>query len=145
MPAPVLVEGRQRLAAGDCQRQDVHLQHLPPVLRGSIVKARLAAQPGIVDEDVEPAPASPGLLENPPDVFGLAQIGRHQQGRLGAPRGDPVAEGFKTIFPASGERELDAPGGELKGDGLADPARGPGDNRNASGQVHIPARPFTIS
>src|SRR5207249_419748 len=65
-----------RLARGDGQAEDVHLEHLAPELRRRRAERRGAAQAGVVDQDVDAAKALAREGEEAADVRLAPHVGR---------------------------------------------------------------------
>src|SRR5438094_6902832 len=123
-PAPLHV--LDRLAGGDGQAQDVHLEHLGPELRRRRAERRGAAQAGIVDQDVDAAEALARDREEAADVFLAPHVGRLHR--------DPFAtelrrETREAIGAPRGERHRRAGRRERACRLAPDAARGTGDDR----------------
>src|SRR6266849_307669 len=89
---------------------------------------------GIADEDVEPAVAVEQPRREFVDLDEIAQVDGNERGTA-ADRPDGVVDFFETPHRTRRQHDMRPLGGKVPGDGGADAARGPGDQRDLAGEA----------
>src|SRR5882672_4951570 len=92
-----------------------------------------AGDPGIADENVELAVAFMQCSTKPCDTVEVGQIERHQ-GRSSAVLSDLVVEFFEAALRSRHHNDVRAGFGQRTRGGIADAARGAGDESDAGGE-----------
>src|SRR5207245_556033 len=121
-PAPLHV--LDRLARGDGQAEDVHLEHLAPELRRRRAERRGAAQAGVVEQDVDAAEALAREGEEAADVRLAPHVGRLYRDLFAA---ELRRQALEAVGAPRGERHRRAGGGARARRLRPDAAAGPRD------------------
>ena len=133
------LQRRARQAEGRLE-VDAH-DHLPVLVLHAHGEP-VARQPGIVDEDVEPAHQPLRFRNQRFDRGGVGEVGRRRHGRRPA---EPLGKGFERLDPRARQRHGRALRVQGLGDRAADAAARAGDQRALSRQAEHSAPPMSLS
>ena len=101
-----------------------------------LLDLRGGAEPGIVEQHVEPAEGRLGLGEQRLDRSRIADIGRHAE-RLALHRLDLADDGLQRLRPPAGDDDGEALAGQRQRRCLADAAAAAGDQSDFSVRGHV--------
>src|SRR5439155_1032385 len=119
-----------RLARGDGEAEDVHLEHLAPELGRRRAERRAAAETGVVDQDVDAAEALARDREEAEDVLLAPHVGRLDRDLAAELR----RQAREAIGAARGEHQRGAGRGERARRLRPDAARRAGDHGGLAGE-----------
>ena len=121
---------RQHGPAAEVRAENVHLEHLPPLLRRELPRGRAATADACVrDEQVDRSERLLGLVDHAGDILLSADVAGDRH------RAEPGRRRFELLARAGGDRDARAGAGQLSCDAEPDSPRPARDEGDRAGEV----------